>query len=82
MRLLSNDINGIAVLNNWKTSGRLKDLFLNIIDSNLSNMNHLKSLHYNPEYNIEKEYDVILMKERTDSFKEELDNEIVLVGKE
>lgn len=79
---LYDDVNKFQTVDGWGRSRVLKENFLSMIDSNLQTSERLRRKGLNDTEDIRKQYDVIIMNERTEKFLDEIYSEISLVGKE
>jgi len=82
MKNLFEDVNRMQTVDNYGTSRVLKEKFLSLIDSNINTVNSFKMKMLLSNQYIRKEYDIIIINERADGFIEEVNDEIVRVGKE
>ncbi len=82
MKQYYEDINNVGTIDGYGTSRLIKEKFLETIDINVNAAETVRHKNFRPEYNIRKEYEVIVMNERIDKLTEDLNDEISKVGKE
>lgn len=82
IKLIYDDVSKYNTIKNWTESENLKTSFMKTIDENLLSVSELKKQNLPPEENIRKQYEVIMIRERVAKLNEEIEEEIVRVGKE
>ena len=82
MKQYYEDVNRMETIDGYGTSRILKEKFLETMDSNIRTAETVRNKNFSPDYNIRKEYEIIIMNERIDKLTEELNDEISKVGKE
>ncbi len=82
MKQYYEDVNKMETIDGYGTSRLLKENFLETIDANMKNAEAVRNKNFPDDYNVRKEYEIIVMNERIDNLTEELNDEISKVGKE
>ncbi|MEP7146718.1 MAG: hypothetical protein ABI792_06885 [bacterium] len=82
MKQYYQDVNNMGTIDGYGTSGVLKEKFLETIDANIDNAIAVQKKNFAPDFDIRKEYEVIVMNERIDKLTEDLNTEISKVGRE
>jgi hypothetical protein len=82
MRKLYEDVNKMKAVDGYGYSRVLKENFLNILDDNIKAAVSLKQKSIEPNEDIRKEYEVIVMNEKVNDYLTALNDEISKVGKE
>lgn len=82
IKLIRDDVSHFNPVKSWNASESLKNSFLTTIDENLQSISLLRKLNLPPDENLRKQYEAIMIRERVAKLKEDIEEEIVRVGKE
>ncbi|MEO8665349.1 MAG: hypothetical protein ABI462_07620 [Ignavibacteria bacterium] len=82
MKQYYEDVNRMETIDGYGTSRVIKEKFLETIDTNVNTAETVRNKNFSPDYDIRKEYEVIVMNERIDNLAQVLNDEISKVDKE